>query len=211
MLSLSVILVGLVAGVLLLEAQSFRSPIRVPQVRKLQTLSQSPLKSPIHSSLTSLPPTIFDFSPSSFTQQAITAAAVNLPLAVVLLLSSQKSLTKGGLFHATLLGLGLWSYLGLKGWLIGVMYFILGSLVTKIRMKEKEVFQQIKKVYTFTDAEITLLYAFLYVQRLGIAEKREGARGPENVWGSAATVNRLRLHDCFPIVVSTLSDIYCRP
>jgi uncharacterized membrane protein len=28
----------------------------------------------------------------------------------------------------------------------------------------------------------------LVVQKLGIAEKRGGARGPENVWGSAATV-----------------------
>lgn len=202
MLSLSILLVGMVAGVLLLEVQSFRSPIRVPQVRKLRTLSQSPLKSPIHTSLTSLPPTIFDFSPSTLTQQAITAAAVNLPLAVVLLLFGQKSLTKGGLFHATLLGLGLWSYLGLKGWSIGVMYFILGSLVTKIRMKEKEVFKLIKIVYTFTDAEITLLYASLYFQRLGIAEKRGGARGPENVWGSAATVNRLQLHERIPINVT---------
>ena len=39
-------------------------------------------------------------------------------------------------------------------------YLILGSLVTKLKMSEKE--------------------------KLGIAEKRQGQRGPENVWGSAA-------------------------
>lgn len=38
---------------------------------------------------------------------------------------------------------------------------MLGSAVTKIKMKEKE--------------------------EAGIAEKRGGARGPENVWGSAGS------------------------
>jgi len=70
-------------------------------------------------------------------------------------------LTKAGLVHAGLLGLGLWTFLGLPGWLVGVTYLVLGSLATKVKMKEKE--------------------------RLGVAEKRGGARGPENVWGSAAT------------------------
>lgn len=69
-------------------------------------------------------------------------------------------LTKAGLLHATSLGIGLWTFLGIRGWLVGVVYFVLGSLVTKIKMKEKE--------------------------KLGIAEKRGGRRGPENVWGSAA-------------------------
>ena len=55
----------------------------------------------------------------------------------------------------------LWIGLGYKAWLTGLIYFILGSLVTKIKMDEKE--------------------------ELGIAEKRSGARGPENVWGSAGT------------------------
>lgn len=69
-------------------------------------------------------------------------------------------MTKAGLLHATILGTGLWTFLGPKGWLGGVIYFILGSLVTKVKMQEKE--------------------------RQGIAEKRGGKRGPENVWGSAA-------------------------
>ena len=49
---------------------------------------------------------------------------------------------------------------GFSGWGVCVSYLILGSLVTKVKMLEKE--------------------------KLGIAEKRQGRRGPENVWGSAA-------------------------
>lgn len=75
--------------------------------------------------------------------------------------SKQKSLTTEGLWHSTMLGIGLWTFLGWQGWATCVSYLILGSAVTKLRMKEKEA--------------------------LGIAEKRGGARGPENVWGSAFT------------------------
>lgn len=75
--------------------------------------------------------------------------------------AKQKSLTDVGLLHAAALGVGLWSFLGPKGWLVCVVYFVLGSLATKVKMAEKE--------------------------KLGIAEKRGGSRGPENVWGSAAT------------------------
>lgn len=88
------------------------------------------------------------------------AVAVDAVVALILLQSPKTPLTKLGLLHAMILGIGLWTFLGIKGWLAGVVYFVLGSLVTKIKMKEKE--------------------------RRGIAEKRGGARGPENVWGSAA-------------------------
>jgi len=84
----------------------------------------------------------------------------NSILAICLLVMKTKSLTRTGLLHATLLGIGLWSTIGFSGWLYCVAYFVLGSLVTKVKMKEKVM--------------------------LSIAEKREGARGPENVWGSAA-------------------------
>lgn len=87
--------------------------------------------------------------------------AVNTVLGSALYFSKQKSLTKPGLLHSYLLGVGLWTFLGWQGWLVCVSYLILGSIVTKVKMLEKE--------------------------RLGIAEKRGGARGPENVWGSAAT------------------------
>jgi uncharacterized protein (TIGR00297 family) len=79
---------------------------------------------------------------------------------LLLRLSSQKSLTPSGLIHATILGIGLWTFLGLPAYLLCVSYLVLGSLVTKVKKEEKE--------------------------KLGIAEKRGGARGPENVWGSAA-------------------------
>ena len=74
----------------------------------------------------------------------------------------QRWLTQSGLLHAWILGLALWSTLGWRGWLVCVLYLVFGSLVTKVKQREKEA--------------------------RGIAEKRGGARGPENVWGSAAAV-----------------------
>ena len=70
------------------------------------------------------------------------------------LLSSM--LTPEGLVHSLALGTMLWSTLGWKGWTLCVLYLFLGSLVTKVKMSEK--------------------------QKLGIAEGRGGRRGPENVW-----------------------------
>ena len=70
-------------------------------------------------------------------------------------------LTPAGWIHAGILGTVLWGCLGWRGWLSVVLYLILGSLVTRLGMAEK--------------------------QRSGLAEGRGGRRGPENVWGSAAT------------------------
>ncbi|CAM9204123.1 unnamed protein product [Ectocarpus sp. 12 AP-2014] len=70
-------------------------------------------------------------------------------------------LTSAGTFSAYVLGLVLWSTLGGWGWGTAVLYLMAGSAVTKLKMEKKE--------------------------SLGIAEGRGGARGPENVWGSAAT------------------------
>ncbi|CAN0205905.1 unnamed protein product [Ectocarpus fasciculatus] len=70
-------------------------------------------------------------------------------------------LTTAGNFSAYVLGLVLWSTLGGWGWGTAVLYLMAGSAVTKLKMEKKE--------------------------SLGIAEGRGGARGPENVWGSAAT------------------------
>ena len=86
---------------------------------------------------------------------------LNFLLVTLLKCMGTKSLTDSGLFHSYLLGWGLWSTLGLAGWSYGVAYFVLGVAVTKVKMAEKE--------------------------SLGIAEKRGGKRGPENVWGSAGT------------------------
>ncbi len=70
-------------------------------------------------------------------------------------------MTKNGWISAGILGTILWTSLSWQGWLSVLAYLILGSIVTKIGYK--------------------------YKNRKGIAEKRGGKRGPENVWGSAAT------------------------
>ena len=70
-------------------------------------------------------------------------------------------MTKGGWISSGILGTILWGCLYWQGWTSVVVYLLLGSLVTKIGYKFKK--------------------------RKGVAEKREGRRGPENVWGSAAT------------------------
>ena len=91
-----------------------------------------------------------------------TAIGVNTGLMALGIATKQKALTNEGLAHAWLLGVILLSsFVGWQGYTTCVLYLILGTLVTKIRQKEKE--------------------------DEGIAEKRGGARGPENVWGSALT------------------------
>jgi len=70
-------------------------------------------------------------------------------------------MTKGGWISAGILGTILWGCLFWQGWLSVVVYLILGSIVTKVGYKFKN--------------------------EQGVAEKRGGRRGPENVWGSAAT------------------------
>lgn len=86
----------------------------------------------------------------------------NTALALLGVAVKQRWLTPSGLLHAWVLGVALWSTLGWRGWLVCVLYLVFGSLVTKVKQTEKEA--------------------------KGIAEKRGGARGPENVWGSAAAV-----------------------
>lgn len=71
------------------------------------------------------------------------------------------ALTPSGYVHAMILGTMLWTTLGWRGWLYCVLYLILGQVVTKVGFADKE--------------------------KRGIAESRGGRRGPENVWGSAAT------------------------
>ncbi len=70
-------------------------------------------------------------------------------------------LTKKGWIHAGALGTLLLGSIGGTGWVSVCIYLLLGTLVTKIGYKDKA--------------------------SRGIAEARGGKRGPENVWGSAAT------------------------
>jgi uncharacterized protein (TIGR00297 family) len=73
----------------------------------------------------------------------------------------KKLLTPAGYLHAWVLGVLIWGCLGWRGYLVVMVYFLVGSGVTRIGMARKEA--------------------------AGIAEARSGARGPENVWGSALT------------------------
>lgn len=86
---------------------------------------------------------------------------LNSVLLAIAAMSPKKLLTPAGLLHAWVLGVLIWGTLGWQGYVVVMFYFLVGSSVTRIGMAQKE-------------AE-------------GIAEKRSGARGPENVWGSALT------------------------
>ena len=80
-------------------------------------------------------------------------------------------LTKKGWIHAGILGTLLWGSIGWRGWISVSVYLLLGTLVTRIGYKNKK--------------------------SRGIAEARGGKRGPENVWGSAATGCFLAVLSCF--------------
>jgi uncharacterized protein (TIGR00297 family) len=87
------------------------------------------------------------------------AIGLNSILLLVATIIPKKLLTTAGVIHAWGLGVIIWGTLGWRGYAVVMFYFLVGSAVTRIGMAQKE-------------AE-------------GIAEKRDGARGPENVWGSA--------------------------
>ncbi|MDJ1185148.1 TIGR00297 family protein [Roseofilum casamattae] len=89
----------------------------------------------------------------------IVAVILNTALLAIAAFAPKKLLTPAGIVHAWILGVLIWGSLGWPGYLVVGFYFVVGSGVTRVGLAEKE-------------AE-------------GIAEKRSGARGPENVWGSA--------------------------
>ncbi|CAD5943840.1 putative membrane protein sll0875 [Planktothrix tepida] len=89
------------------------------------------------------------------------AIALNTVLISLGVILAKTLLTTAGWLHAWLLGVLIWGCLGWQGYVIVAFYFLVGSGVTRIGKAEKEA--------------------------AGIAEKRGGARGPENVWGSALT------------------------
>lgn len=89
----------------------------------------------------------------------VIAIGLNSVLLAIAWFVPKKLLTPAGLVHAWILGIIIWGTLGWRGYAVIMFYFLVGSAVTRIGMAEKEA--------------------------AGIAEKRSGARGPENVWGSA--------------------------
>jgi uncharacterized protein (TIGR00297 family) len=89
----------------------------------------------------------------------LVGALLNLGLGLVSWPIIKNLLTPMGFLHAWILGVIVWATLGWQGYGVVVFYFLVGSGVTKIGIAQKEA--------------------------AGIAEKRSGARGPENVWGSA--------------------------
>lgn len=91
----------------------------------------------------------------------LVGVGLNAILLSLVWFAPKKLLTPAGVFHAWLLGVLIWGTIGWRGYVVVMFYFLVGSGVTRIGLAQKE-------------AE-------------GIAEKRSGARGPENVWGSALT------------------------
>jgi len=119
------------------------------------------------------------FSQINFFNPWLIGIELNTILLAIVFFAPKKLLTPAGIFHAWILGVLIWGTLGWQGYLIVGFYFIVGSGVTRIGIKEKET--------------------------LGIAEKRSGARGPENVWGSALTGAICALSTLF--VDSTLQQL----
>ncbi|MCT7996857.1 TIGR00297 family protein [Laspinema olomoucense] len=103
----------------------------------------------------------FVFNYGALLNPWLVAVGLNTVLLTIVYFLPKKLLTPAGIIHAWILGVLIWGALGWPGYLVVGFYFIVGSAVTRIGMAQKE-------------AE-------------GIAEKRSGARGPENVWGSALT------------------------
>ena len=91
----------------------------------------------------------------------LVGVGLNSVLLLAVWIAPKKLLTPSGVFHAWLLGVLIWATLGWQGYVVVMFYFLVGSLITRVGMAQKEA--------------------------QGIAEKRSGARGPENVWGSALT------------------------
>ncbi|MBD2039460.1 TIGR00297 family protein [Microcoleus sp. FACHB-672] len=105
----------------------------------------------------------------------LVAVVLNTVLLGVAYFAPKKLLTPAGLLHAWVLGVIIWGTLGWRGYAVVMFYFLVGSAVTRIGMAEKEA--------------------------AGIAEKRSGARGPENVWGSALTGTLCALGTLLPVSV----------
>lgn len=91
------------------------------------------------------------------------ALIINTGLLIFAFISPKKLLTPFGILNGAALGVLVWGTLGWRGYLIVMLFFLLGSGLTFVGIEQKE-------------AE-------------GIAEERSGMRGAGNVWGSAFTAS----------------------
>ncbi|MGF1589551.1 MAG: TIGR00297 family protein [Pleurocapsa sp.] len=89
------------------------------------------------------------------------ALSLNTILLAIAFISPKKLLTPLGILNGWILGILVWGTLGWRGYLIVMLFFLLGSGLTFVGIEQKE-------------AE-------------GIAEERSGMRGAGNVWSSALT------------------------
>ena len=96
-----------------------------------------------------------------FSDFQLLAVIVHSVLIAIALILPKKLLTTYGYLNAWILGVIIWLTVSWQGYVVVLFYLFVGSAVTKIGIAEKEA--------------------------AGIAEKRSGMRGPENVWGSALT------------------------
>lgn len=101
----------------------------------------------------------------------LSALVLNTFLMAVAGIVPKKLLTPLGYLNAWVLGVLVWGTLGWQGYVVVMFYFLVGSAVTKVGLDQKEA--------------------------AGIAEKRSGMRGPENVWGSALTATICALGTIF--------------
>jgi uncharacterized protein (TIGR00297 family) len=87
------------------------------------------------------------------------ALTINTVLLLAAFISPKKLLTPVGNINGAILGVLVWGTLGWRGYLIVMLFFLLGSALTFVGIEQKE-----------TE---------------GIAEERSGMRGAGNVWSSA--------------------------
>ena len=87
------------------------------------------------------------------------ALTINTVLLLAAFISPKKVLTPVGNINGAILGILVWGTLGWRGYLIVMLFFLLGSVLTFVGIEQKE--------------------------KEGIAEERSGMRGAGNVWSSA--------------------------
>jgi hypothetical protein len=121
--------------------------------KRLDTRNSNASELQLLPSITELGESLFSYTGNVPYWQAFGLNAILFALLSKKLL---KSLTPEGFAHSFALGTLLWTTLGWRGWSLCVLYLVAGNLVTKVRFAEKE--------------------------KRGLAEKRGGRRGPENVW-----------------------------